>query len=79
VVGTQPSRVTHIFIGPIAIEGAEPGDKLEVCVRKIDLAKTYACSAFEVRTGFLTDDFPCSRIRIIPFDQQRMLAMVPRC
>jgi acetamidase/formamidase len=28
----------HILTGPIAIEGAEPGDTLEVRIRKIDLA-----------------------------------------
>jgi hypothetical protein len=32
----------HILTGPIAIEGAEPGDTLEVRIRKIDLAIPYA-------------------------------------
>src|SRR6185312_9252312 len=36
----------HILTGPIYIEGAEPGDTLEVRVRKIDLAIPYAYNAF---------------------------------
>ena len=64
----------HILTGPIAIEGAEPGDTLEVRIRKIDLAIAYAYNAFGVGAGFLTDDFPYSRIRIIPLDRQKMVA-----
>jgi acetamidase/formamidase len=64
----------HILTGPIAVEGAEPGDTLEVRIHKIDLAIPYAYNAFGVGTGFLTDDFPYSRIRIIPLDRQRMVA-----
>ncbi|MCP4025854.1 MAG: acetamidase/formamidase family protein [Sphingomonas sp.] len=64
----------HILTGPIAIEGAEPGDTLEVRIRKIDLAIPYAYNAFGYGTGFLTDDFPYSRIKIVPLDKRRMVA-----
>jgi len=59
----------HILTGPIYIEGAEPGDTLEVRVRKIDLAIPYAYNAFRYGAGFQTDDFPYSRIKIIPLDR----------
>src|SRR4051812_18010927 len=36
----------HILTGPIYIEGAEPGDTLEVQIDKIDLAIPYAYNAF---------------------------------
>ncbi len=64
----------HILTGPIAIEGAVPGDTLEVRIHKIDLAIPYSYNAFGVGTGFLTDDFPYSRMRIIPLDRQSMTA-----
>jgi acetamidase/formamidase len=64
----------HILTGPIAIEGAEPGDTLEVRIRKIDLAIPYAYNAFGYGTGFLTDDFPYSRIKIVPLGKRRMVA-----
>src|SRR6185312_6199961 len=64
----------HILTGPIYIEGAEPGDTLEVRVRKIDLAIPYAYNAFRYGAGFQTDDFPYSRIRIIPLDRATQTA-----
>ena len=63
----------HILTGPIAIEGAEPGDTLEVRIRKIDMAIPYSYNAFRYGAGFLTDDFPYSRIKIVPLDRQRMV------
>jgi acetamidase/formamidase len=58
----------HILTGPVAIEGAEPGDVLEVRVLKIDLAIPYAYNGFRYGVGFLTDDFPYARMKIIPLD-----------
>jgi acetamidase/formamidase len=68
----------HILTGPIAIEGAEPGDTLEVRIRKVDLAIPYAYNAFRYGAGFLTDDFPYSRMKIVPLDMRRMVgALAP--
>jgi acetamidase/formamidase len=63
----------HILTGPIAIEGAEPGDTLEIRIRKIDLAIPYAYNGFRYGAGFLTDDFPYARTKIVPLDRQRMV------
>ncbi|WP_242096087.1 acetamidase/formamidase family protein [Sphingomonas sp. CROZ-RG-20F-R02-07] len=63
----------HILTGPIAIAGAEPGDMLEVRIRKIDLAIPYAYNAFRYGAGFLTDDFPYARMKIVPLDAKRMV------
>ncbi len=63
----------HILTGPIAIEGAEPGDTLEVRIVKIDLAIPYAYNAFRYGAGFLTDDFPYARMKIVPLDKARMV------
>lgn len=63
----------HILTGPIAIEGAEPGDTLEVRIRRIDLAIPYAYNAFRYGAGFLTDDFPYARMKIVPLDRKRMV------
>ena len=65
----------HILTGPIAIEGAEPGDTLEVRIRKIDLAIPYAYNAFRYGAGFLTDDFPYPRVKIVPLDAKRMTGL----
>ena len=63
----------HILTGPIAIEGAEPGDTLEVRIVKVDLAIPYAYNAFRYGAGFLTDDFPYARMKIVPLDAKRMV------
>ena len=65
----------HILTGPIYIEGAEPGDTLEVRIRKIDLSTPYAYNAFSPQRGVLPPtDFQQGRTRIIPLDRERMVA-----
>lgn len=63
----------HILTGPVAIEGAEPGDTLEVRILRIDLAIPYAYNGFRYGAGFLTDDFPYARVKIVPLDARRMV------
>src|SRR6185312_8379281 len=64
----------HILNGPVFIEGAEPGDTLEVHVEKIDLSIPYAYNAFGPMHGFLPDEFPYRKMKIIPLDRERMVA-----
>jgi acetamidase/formamidase len=64
----------HILTGPVAIEGAEPGDTLEIRIKKIDLLIPYAYNGFRYGAGFLTDDFPYPRVKIIPLDAKKMIA-----
>ncbi|HTU02035.1 MAG TPA: acetamidase/formamidase family protein [Candidatus Sulfotelmatobacter sp.] len=62
----------HLLTGPIAIEGAQPGDVLEVRIRGIRLDVPYAYNSAG-RNGFLADVFPQTRTKIIPLDRERML------
>src|SRR5262250_2165790 len=64
----------HILTGPVYIEGAEPGDVLEVKILAIKLAIPYAYNAFGPGRGYLPDDYPYAKIKIIPLDAQRMIA-----
>jgi acetamidase/formamidase len=64
----------HMLTGPVYIEGAEPGDALEVRIQKIRLAIPYAMNFFVPGRGFLPDDFPYARIKVIPLDEKRMVA-----
>jgi acetamidase/formamidase len=63
----------HILTGPIYIEDAQPGDVLEVRIKAIKLAIPYAYTAFRPGAGFLPEDFPYSRMKIIPLDERRMV------
>ncbi|HEY6305050.1 MAG TPA: acetamidase/formamidase family protein [Candidatus Angelobacter sp.] len=64
----------HILTGPVYVEEAEPGDTLEVRIQKIELAIPYAYNAFGPNRGFLPEDFPYRKIKIIPLDRERMVA-----
>ena len=64
----------HILNGPVYVEEAEPGDTLEVRIQKIDLAIPYAYNAFGPTRGFLPEDFPYRKMKIIPLDKDRMVA-----
>jgi acetamidase/formamidase len=64
----------HILTGPVAIAEAEPGDVLEVRVLKIQLDTDFACNGFGAGRGFLPDDFPYGRTKIIPLDRKAMTA-----
>ncbi|MGZ6020800.1 MAG: acetamidase/formamidase family protein [Phenylobacterium sp.] len=64
----------HLLTGPIAIEGAEPGDTLEIRILKIDLAIPYAYNGFGPAAGILRDDYAYRRTKIIPLDRTRMVA-----
>jgi acetamidase/formamidase len=64
----------HILNGPVYAEEAEPGDTLEVRIQKIDLAIPYAYNAFGPNRGFLSEDFPYRKMKIIPLDRDRMVA-----
>lgn len=64
----------HILTGPIYVEGAEPGDTLAIQILKIAPRIDYAYNAFAPHEGFLPQDFPYRRIRIIPLDWRRGVA-----
>jgi acetamidase/formamidase len=64
----------HILNGPVYVEEAEPGDTLEIRIQKIELAIPYAYNAFGPNRGFLPEDFPYRKMRIIPLDRERMIA-----
>jgi acetamidase/formamidase len=64
----------HILTGPIYIDGAEPGDVLEVRIQKIQLAIPYAYNGFGPRSGIFPNEFPYPKTKIIPLDARRMVA-----
>lgn len=64
----------HVLTGPIYVEGAEPGDVLEVRFDRIDLAIAYSYNAFRYGAGLLTDDFLAGRTKIVPLDRRTLTA-----
>jgi len=64
----------HILTGPIYIEEAQPGDVLEVRIVSVRLAIPYAYNGFSPGRGFLPEDYPYPKMKIIPLDEKRMVA-----
>lgn len=63
----------HILTGPIYIEGAEPGDTLEVRIKEIKLAIPYGFTGFVPKRGALPEDYDRTRMKIIRLDEKRMV------
>ncbi|HWE52048.1 MAG TPA: acetamidase/formamidase family protein [Bryobacteraceae bacterium] len=65
----------HILTGPIFVEGAEPGDVLELHIDKITMPVPWAHNNFSPTSGFLKEDFKQSYGRIIPLDRERLMGL----
>jgi len=61
----------HILTGPVHVDGAAPGDVLEVRILEVRLAIPYGYNGC---SGFLPDNCAAPRTRIIPLDTVRMTA-----
>jgi len=64
----------HILTGPVDIAEAEPGAVLEVQILKIDIDVPWACNGFGAGRGFLPNDYPYGKSKIIPLDREKMIA-----
>ncbi len=72
VTGDKRGPGAHILTGPVYVEGAEPGDALEVKILSIDLAIDYGYNGC---SGFMPEN--CDRgaaIKIIALDKKTMTA-----
>lgn len=58
----------HPLNGPIFVEGAEPGDVLEVRITEIGFLTPYGVSGFLPGGGTLPDDFPSAALRRFEID-----------
>jgi acetamidase/formamidase len=67
----------HILTGPIAVEGAAPGDILEVEILDIKLRQNWGYNMIRPLMGTLPDDFHELRLLNIPLDKERMVGKLP--
>ena len=73
----QPSMGAHIVTGPVAIDGAEPGDTLEVRIERIDLGADWGYCAFHPLAGSLPDQFPYRDVSFLAVDRQKKTCTLP--
>ncbi len=65
----------HLLLGPIYINGAQPGDVLEVHILDLRAAEDFAINLFRPGGGTLPDAFPYQRMKLIPLDRRRNVAL----
>ncbi len=68
----------HILTGPVAVEGAAPGDVLQVDIVEIRLRATYGWKRFRPGAGMLTDEFPYARSKLVPLNERAGVAEFAR-
>jgi len=72
VTGERRGPGGHILTGPVYVEGAEPGDVLEVKILSIDLAIDYGYNGC---SGVFPENCEAGKpVRIIPLDRRTMTA-----
>ncbi len=74
-VKPTPSMGAHVLTGPIYIEGAEPGDMLEVRVIDVKFRVPYGVNATNKGAGVLPDLLTEPVFRIIRLDLERNVAL----
>ena len=74
-VPLEPSGIRgHMLTGPIYIEGAEPGDSLEVRIMDLPIRSTYGINAVRVGGGGLPDEVKTSETFIYRYDKKKSTA-----
>jgi acetamidase/formamidase len=64
----------HLLVGPIFVNGAEPGDVLEVRIKDVRLREPFAINVIFPGFGSLPQEFPASHLRMLPIDINRNFA-----
>jgi acetamidase/formamidase len=62
---TERGPGAHPMSGPIYVEGAEPGDTLEIRVLTIEFLHPFGVNAFSPGGGVLPDDYPYAHLRLL--------------
>jgi acetamidase/formamidase len=65
----------HVLTGPIYVNGAEPGDVLEVRILDLIPRVPYGVNAIRTGKGALPEEFTLNTYRLIPLDLARRVAV----
>jgi acetamidase/formamidase len=72
-----PRLGAHILTGPIAVEGAEPGDVLQIDILSIEPRQNWGYTRIRPLAGTLPEDFPYTKIWHSGIDRQRGVMTTP--
>ncbi|MDX5383804.1 MAG: acetamidase/formamidase family protein [Rhodobacterales bacterium] len=72
-----PTVPGHILTGPVAVEGAMPGDVLQVDILDVRLRQNWGYTFIRPLSGTLPQDFPQYHHMTVPLDVARSEATLP--
>jgi acetamidase/formamidase/imidazolonepropionase-like amidohydrolase len=67
---TERGPGAHPMTGPVFVDGAEPGDVLEVKIAGFEFLHPYGVSGFIPGGGTLPDEFPYVKFHLVRFDER---------
>ena len=72
-----PSLGGHILTGPVAVQGAEPGDMLEIRIDAVEPGADWGYNTVRPLVGTLPEDFDETALMHVPVDRARGVARLP--
>jgi acetamidase/formamidase len=75
--GADSFPAPHILTGPVAVEGAAPGDVLEVRILDVKLRQDWGFNLVRPIAGTLPEQFPQERLMMIPLDREAGVGRLP--
>lgn len=77
LAGSPRGSGPHLLTGPVWVNGAQPGDVLQVKVLDVQLRQDWGWNIIEPLLGTLPEDFPVQRRLHIPLDRKAKTAQLP--
>lgn len=79
ILAADLPRHAHLLTGPVAIEGAMPGDVLKINIEKVELGADWGYSVVRPTSGTLPGEFPVSKATVtqIPIDRSNQTCKLP--
>ena len=62
---TERGPGAHPLTGPIYVDGAEPGDTLEIRILSIEFLHNFGVNVFSPGSGVLSEDFPYAALKLL--------------
>ncbi len=72
-----PRLGAHILTGPVAVQGAMPGDVLQIDILSIEPRQNWGYTRIRPLVGTLPEDFPMTKLWHSGIDRQRGVATLP--
>ena len=67
---TERGPGAHPLTGPVYVEGAQPGDTLEVKIIGFEFLHPYGVGGFIPNSGTLPEEFPYAKFKLVRFNER---------